>query len=110
MFGLYLLADALSDPISDPLGGKFASLSNVFGFALNLIIFVGSALVIYNLALGFTGIAMAADNPENAKKNQKKVMYSIIGGVLVFFIAVLRQILPELLGVESFTINTVTDF
>ena len=110
MFGLYFLADALSDPLSDPLGGRFSSLSSVIGFAINVLIGVGWALVFYNLALGFTGIALAGNKPEEAKKNQQKIMYSIVGGVMLFFIAVLKKILPELLGVENFGVNTITGF
>lgn len=110
MFGLYYLADALSDPISDPLGGRFSSLSGVIGFAINVLLGVGWALVFYNLALGFTGIALAGSKPEDAKKNQQKIMYSIIGGVMLFFIAVLKSYLPKLFGLDSFGVNSITDF
>ena len=107
---LYKLADALSGPISDPLGGRFSSLSNVIGFALNVLLGIGWALVFYNLALGFTGIALAGNKPDDAKKNQQKVMYAIVGGVMLFFISFLKSYLPTLIGGGGFSVNTITDF
>lgn len=104
------MADELSGSISDPLGGRFTSLANVIGFIFNLLIGVAWFLAFYNIVLGFVGITVSAGDADAAKKGQQKVMYGIVGAVILFFITILKDQILTLLGAGGFSVNTVTNF
>lgn len=103
---------AIGTQLVNPLaGGQFEDIGDVFGFVINLIIFIGWALVFVMLALGFTQYVMSRGDETAVKSAQQWVTYAIIGGVGLFFIGVIRTIIPTLLDADaSLTVEGVTDF
>ena len=98
----------LVNPLS---GGEFENVGDIFGFVINLIIFVGWALVFVMLALGFTQYVMSKGDENAVKSAQQWVTYAIIGGVGLFFIGVIRTIVPNLIGADdSLNVTGITDF
>lgn len=97
--------------ITDPLGGRFASLSNVFGFAFNVILGVGWVIGAIVLALGFIQYVNSAGDPKNVTKAQNWITYAIVGMALLLLVTAYRFIISRGLGApEGWEINTITNF
>ena len=98
--------------LADPLGGRFTTLSAVFGFVINVIVGVGWALVFIMLALGFIQYVTSQGETKAADKARMWLTYAVIGGVGLFFLTALRVIIPGLLGSTTGGINVenVTNF
>lgn len=93
--------EKLPTTVTDPLGGRFDSLGDVFGFVINLVIGVGWALVFVMLALGFVQYVMSKGEKEAVESAQKWLTYAVIGGVGLFFLTFIRTLIPNLLNPES---------
>jgi hypothetical protein len=73
-------------------------LGQVFAIVVNLILGVGWALVFVMLAMGFVQYVVSQGDKTKVDTAQKWLTYAVIGGVGLFFVMVLRNILPSLLG------------
>ncbi len=105
---LFKLADAI--PVAVPtFTDRFGSLSAIFGFIINTIIYVGWALVFVMLAFGFAQYVMSKGDEKAVNAAQQWVTYAIVGGVGLFFVGVLKVIIPQLVG-GSLELTGVTDF
>ncbi|MFC1756181.1 hypothetical protein ACFLZK_02195 [Patescibacteria group bacterium] len=93
-----VFAQEIETTVVDPLGGNFANLGEVFGFVINLIIGVGWALVFVMLALGFVQYVMSKGEKTAVESAQKWLTYAVIGGVGLFFITFVKNLIPQLLG------------
>lgn len=94
-------AGAVETAVQDPLTGRFDNLGQVFAFVINLVIGVGWALVFVMLALGFVQYVMSRGEKTAVESAQKWLTYAVIGGVGLFFITFLRNLIPQLLGGEQ---------
>jgi len=74
------------------------NLGDVFSFLVNLVIGVGWALVFVMLALGFVQYVMSRGEKTAVESAQKWLTYAVIGGVGLFFITFIRNLIPQLLG------------
>lgn len=115
MFAQTLLAETTQNPVpielSNPLSGRVASLGDAFGLVINLVIGVGWALVIVMLALGFVQYVTSRGEKTAVKSAQDWLTYAVIGGVGLFFIGVIRKIVPQLIGTTgNAPVNNVVDF
>ncbi len=93
-----VFAQAVNTDVVEPLGGNFSSLGDVFGFVINLIIGVGWAMVFVMLALGFVQYVMSKGEKTAVESAQKWLTYAVIGGVGLFFITFVKNLIPQLLG------------
>lgn len=83
---------------------RFSSLTLIFGFVTNLIIGVGWSLVIIMVALGFVQYVMSKGEKTAVANAQQWLTYSIIGGVGLFFVMVIKNLITTLLGATN--VNT----
>jgi hypothetical protein len=81
------------NPLSD-----ITDLGQVFAMIVNLILGVGWALVFVMLAMGFVQYVVSQGDKTKVDTAQKWLTYAVIGGVGLFFVMVLRAIIPNLLG------------
>ena len=86
--------------LDDPLRGRFQTPAQIFGWALNIIIGVGWALVFIMLALGFVKYIISRGEPKATDSARQWITYTILGGVGLFFITSIRYIIPGLLGAD----------
>ena len=86
------------------------SLGDIFGLILNIIMGVGWALVFIMLAMGFVQYVLSRGEKTAVENAQKWLTYAVIGGVGLFFVYVLKSIIPNLLGVNGGTVNNVASF
>ncbi|OGC68201.1 hypothetical protein A2415_02805 [candidate division WWE3 bacterium RIFOXYC1_FULL_39_7] len=104
-----LLQSALaqvSTVVSDPLGGRIASLTDLLAFVLNLVLGVGFALVLIMLALGFIQYIMSQGDKAGVEKAQKWVTYAVVGGVGLFLVFVLRAVITQFTGGNNVNVGT----
>ena len=107
-----VFADAAEGAIATTVGNpleNFNTLADVFGFVINLIIGVGWALVFVMLALGFVQYVMSKGEKTAVESAQKWLTYAVIGGVGLFFITFVRNLIPTLLG-GDITNSTIDPF
>ena len=91
---------AVPTSVTNPLP-NISSLGQVFGMVVNLIIGVGWALVFVMLALGFIQFIMSRGEAKATDAARQWLTYAVIGGVGLFFVMVLRNIIPVLLGANG---------
>ncbi len=103
-------AQGLGTSVSNPLGDtEFDTLSDVFGFIINLVLGVGYALVFVMLALGFVQYVLSKGEKQAVDSAQKWLTYAVIGGVGLFFITVAKSIIENLTG-GNIQQNSITNF
>jgi hypothetical protein len=101
---------AVSTSLVDP-ASRFTNLGNLFGFAINLVIGIGWALVFVMLALGFVQYVMSKGEKTAVDNAQKWLTYAVLGGVGLFFISFVRRVLPNMIGTSSLdTGGDITNF
>jgi len=88
---------AVSTTLSNPLP-NVSSLPQVFAMVINLIIGIGWALVFVMLALGFVQYVTSKGEVKATDAARQWLTYAVVGGVGLFFITVLRTIIPGLIG------------
>jgi len=93
----------------NPISG-ISNLGQVFAMVINLIMAIGWALVFVMLALGFVQYIMSKGEKTAVENAQKWLTYAVIGGVGLFFIYVLRSIIPSLIGTGSTPGGDVVSF
>lgn len=74
------------------------TLGQIFAMIVNLVLGVGWALVFVMLAMGFVQYVMSQGDKTKVDTAQKWLTYAVIGGVGLFFVTVLRTIIPTLMG------------
>lgn len=95
--------------VSNPLS-RIQNLGQVFAMIINLIMGVGWALVFVMLAMGFVQYILSKGEKTAVENAQKWLTYAVIGGVGLFFVYVLKNILPQLLGDTNSPVANVVDF
>jgi hypothetical protein len=96
-----------STTVFNPLS-NVKNLGQVFAMLINIIIGVGWGLVFIMLAMGFVQYVLSKGEKTAVENAQKWITYSVIGGVGLFFIMVLKTIIPKLFGADDATIPIVT--
>ncbi len=74
------------------------SLGQMFAIILNIVLGVGWALVFVMLAMGFVQYVMSRGEKQAVEQAQKWLTYAVIGGVGLFFVVVLKSIIPALIS------------
>ena len=77
------------------------SLGELFSIIINIILGVGWALVFVMLALGFVQYVMSRGEKQAVEQAQKWLTYAVMGGVGLFFVVVLKNVIPALLSGSS---------
>ena len=82
-------------PSGEMLGSglNITSINTLVIWVTNLIIIFGMAAVIIMVALAFIGFATSQGDEDKAKNAQNWLTYAVIGGVGLFLVYALRQIL-----------------
>ena len=97
MQDVYAAQGSLSNTIVNPLE-YVTNLGQVFYMIINLIMGIGWALVFVMLALGFVQYIMSKGEKTAVENAQKWLTYAVIGGVGLFFVYVIRNLAPRILG------------
>ena len=94
---------------ADPLNNRIQTLPQIFGMVLNIILAVGTSLVLVMLALGFIQYIVSQGDKTRVETAQKWLTYAVIGGVGLFFVWAIRTILIQGVGanIERFGNNVV---
>ena len=71
---------------------------------------VGWALVFVMLAMGFVQYILSRGEKTAVENAQKWLTYAVIGGVGLFFVYVLKSIIPGLLGASGGPGGDIVDF
>jgi len=95
----YATQGEASTVLTSPI--KASTLPEIFGLVINIILGVGWALVFVMLALGFVQYVMSRGEKTAVESAQKWLTYAVIGGVGLFFVIVLRSIIPALVGADA---------
>ena len=77
---------------------SIGSFGELFGMIINIILGIGWALVFVMLAMGFVQYITSRGEKQAVEQAQKWLTYAVIGGVGLFFVVVLKSIIPALLG------------
>ncbi len=91
--------------VANPLS-RFGSLSEIFGFAVNLLIGVGWSLTLVMLALGFIKYVTSRGDKIATESAQKTITMAVVGGVGLLMVMAIRAIISNILGG---TVNNVGD-
>jgi len=92
---------AVANSLTDPLGSRYRTLSDIFGFAVNVLIGIGWALVFIFLALGFIKYITSRGETKSTDQARQWLTYAALGGVGLFFLTAIRFIITNLLGSSS---------
>ena len=74
------------------------NLTELFAMVLNIVLGIGWALVFIMLAMGFVQYVMSRGEKQAVEQAQKWLTYAVIGGVGLFFVVILKTIIPQLMG------------
>jgi hypothetical protein len=80
---------------------NITDVGEVFGLIINLILGIGWALVFVMLAMGFVQYVVSQGDKTKVDTAQKWLTYAVIGGVGLFFVMVLKTVIPTLLGANT---------
>ncbi|HLC93491.1 MAG TPA: hypothetical protein VJG85_00575, partial [Patescibacteria group bacterium] len=80
---------------------RYRTLSDIFGFAVNVLIGIGWALVFIFLALGFIKYITSRGETKSTDQARQWLTYAALGGVGLFFLTAIRFIITNLLGSSS---------
>lgn len=94
--------------VYNPFGNNITTVAQIFNFIINLIIGVGWSLVIVMVALGFMQYVVSQGEKTQTEKAQKWLTYAVVGGVGLFFVMVIRNVLPTLVGTDAGNISNGT--
>lgn len=103
---VYAVQSAVPVSLVNPLP-NVTSLADIFGMVINLIIGVGWALVFVMLALGFVQYVMSRGEAKATDSARQWLTFAVIGGVGLFLVTVLKNILPQLIGGTSTPVANV---
>lgn len=92
---------SVSSTLSSPLPAELDSLPEIFSMVINLIIGIGWALVFVMLALGFIQYVTSKGEVKATDAARQWLTFAVVGGVGLFFISILRTIIPNLLGAQG---------
>jgi hypothetical protein len=86
--------------VPDPLDGRFRVPADIFGWLINIIIGIGWALVFIMLALGFIKYITSRGEPKATDSARQWIVYTVLGGIGLFFLTAIRFIIAGLLGAD----------
>ena len=81
--------------------GNQPTLANTFIAITNILIFIGTGLVLVFLVLGFIRFITSQGDKVATEQAQKWVTYAIIGGVGLFLVYAVKSVLLNFLGVNK---------
>lgn len=92
-----------------PTVGTFSTLSDIFGWILNIILGVGWALCFIMIAIGFIQYILSKGEAKATQAAQQWITYAGVGGVGLLFLTVVKTIIGGLTG-NNISQNTITNF
>lgn len=105
-FDLFLPSKAGDIKIDDPVGFKFtganATLGAVITSALKYLFPIAGLILLFMLIMGGLELMTSAGNPEGTKKGYQKVLWALVGFLLIFLSYWIIQILEAILGIKVF--------
>ncbi len=99
-------AQVITDPV-DPLGDRFGTLADIFGFAINVIIGLSVGLALVFLGLGGIKYITSAGDAKAAQEARALIANAIIGMVIALGAVAIMSILFNILGVQEFDLGDV---
>lgn len=105
-----VFADSLSGAIPDPLGGRIDSLSNVFGIVFNVVVFVGFAMGIVSIALGFVNMVLSEGDKNKLITTKAYLTYGTYAVIIAMFMGSMKFILTYGFTGTDWNIQDITDF
>lgn len=100
----------ISADVSDPLGGRITSLSNVFGVVMNVVIGTVYAFGFIAISLGFVNYVMSQGDKLKVQTAKSYLTYGVIAILIALFVSGARTFLVGIYTGSSFEIPTITDF
>lgn len=95
-----------STTVESAFSPQITTLAQLFAFVLNIILGAGFALVLIMLALGFVQYIMSQGDKAGVEKAQKWVTYAVVGGIGLFLVFVLRQVMIQVTNNTAITGGT----
>lgn len=92
------LAQLVTTEPTDPLGGKFSQLGQIFIAIVNIVFYVGIALTIIFLIMGGIRYITSGGSKEGAEAARSNITNAIIGFIVVLGAIALRLIIANVLG------------
>lgn len=86
------------DPLASTFGGANASLANIFGLIMNVVLGVGVALTVIYLILGGIKYVTSQGDPKNTQQAREWLTNAVIGFIVVLGAFVIRTVVANLLG------------
>ncbi len=86
------------DVMEDPLGNRFGSLANIFGWIMNLVFWVGIALTVIFLIVGGIRYITSGGSKEGTEAARNMITNAVIGFIVVIGAFAIRVIMGRLLG------------
>lgn len=102
---VYAAESGVNTTVTSPVGTNLDTLSEIFGFIVNLAIGVGWSLVLVMLAIGFIMYILSKGEKVAVENAQKWITYAVIGGAGLFFVMVIRNLIPGLLGANNIDVG-----
>jgi hypothetical protein len=90
----------LDTTVQNPLASKFTNIGQIFAFVTNLLIGVGWGLVFVMLALGFMKYVTSRGEKTETQSAQQWLTYSVIGGVGLLLLGLIRTLVANILGID----------
>jgi hypothetical protein len=87
-------------PIEGTIFGDM-TLGGLFIMAVNLLIMIGFGLVLVFLALGFIKFITSQGDKVATEQAQKWITYTIIGGIGLFAVYAIKELILTLIGAED---------
>ncbi len=92
--------------IDDPVGFKFkgadANLGAVITSALKYLFPIAGLILLFMLIMGGLELMTSSGNPEATQKGYKKILFAMVGFLLIFLSYWIIQILEAILGITIF--------
>lgn len=96
------------DPLANKFGGANATLANVFGLIMNVVLGVGIALTVIYLILGGIKYITSQGDQKNTQTAREWLTNAVIGFIIVLSAFLIKTMTANLLDAKSLDIETVT--
>jgi hypothetical protein len=105
------MGDLINVSVRNPLEKTgLNNLSDVFGFAANILLGVGWSATFIVLGLAVIKYINSQGDPKETHSAQQAMLYAIVGAVIMSAITLLRVIGEGLLGIRWHGISGITNF
>jgi len=102
----YCMFDILNQVLShDPTGGKFGTIGDFFGVALNVA--MGSSIAIATIAIIYAGVQyiMSEGDPKAIASAQKYLTVSVVAFIITIAAFVIKNVILNILGAQGEVTN-----